>query len=154
MSGADVPSDIEREFKEAKRVARAYLRSAGLLPPEGTSQQEHETEQRWREERNMRDTILRGSSLYGLPNDPDAYNAADLGRRYLHCGRDDEVLDALLERERTHWTYRMALDWVVCGLLATGADVDRVPARGVRASRSTRLPAGRAGPFRLPRRAA
>ena len=31
---------------------------------------------------------------------------------------------------------------------------DRVPARGVRASRSTRLPAGRAGPFRLPRRAA
>ena len=31
---------------------------------------------------------------------------------------------------------------------------DRVPARGVRALRSTRLPAGRAGTFRLPRRAA
>ena len=28
---------------------------------------------------------------------------------------------------------------------------DRVPARGVRALRSTRLPAGRAGTFRLPR---
>ena len=31
---------------------------------------------------------------------------------------------------------------------------DRVPARGVRALRSTRLPAGRAGTFRLPRWAA
>ena len=34
------------------------------------------------------------------------------------------------------------------------ASRDRVPARGVRALRSTRLPAGRAGTFRLPRRAA
>ena len=34
------------------------------------------------------------------------------------------------------------------------ADQDRVPARGVRALRSTRLPAGRAGTFRLPRWAA
>ena len=32
--------------------------------------------------------------------------------------------------------------------------LDRVPARGVRALRSTRLPAGRAGTFRLPRWAA
>ena len=126
MSGAHARSDIEREFREAKRVARAYLRPAGVLPPEGKSQQEHETEQRWREERNMRDTILRGSSLHGWPNDPDAYAAADLGRRYLHSGRDDEVLDALLERDRSHWAYRLALDWVVCGLLATGEDV---PAR-------------------------
>ena len=123
MSGADVRPDIEREFREAKRVARAYLRSGGLLPPEGKSKQEHDKEQRWREERNMRDTILRGSSLYGLPNDPDAYAAADLGRRYLHCGRDDEVLDALLEGDCFHAAYRLALDWVVCGLLATGADV-------------------------------
>ena len=61
VSGADVRSDIEREFKEAKRVARAYLRSAGLLPPEGKSKQEHDKEQRWRVERNMRDAILRGS---------------------------------------------------------------------------------------------
>ena len=61
MSGADVRSDIEREFKEAKRVARAYLRSSRLLPPEEMSKQEYETEQRWREERNMRETILRGS---------------------------------------------------------------------------------------------
>ena len=32
--------------------------------------------------------------------------------------------------------------------------LDRVPARGVRALRSTRLPASRAGTFRLPRWAA
>ena len=70
----------------------------------------------------MRDTILR-RSLGSVPGDPDARDAADLGRRYLHCGRDDEVLDALLERDRSHWAYRLALDWVVCGLLATGADV-------------------------------
>ena len=123
MSGANVRPDIEREFTEAKRVARAYLRSAGVLPPEGKSKQEHEKEQRWRDERNMRDTILRGSSPYGLPADPDAFKATNLGRQYLHDGRDDEVLDALLERDCSHWAYRLALDWVVCGLLATGADV-------------------------------
>ena len=39
-------------------------------------------------------------------------------------------------------------------LLLTDEFRDRVPARGVRALRSTRLPAGRAGTFRLPRRAA
>ena len=123
MSGAGVRSDIESEFREAKRVARAYLRSAGVLPPEGKSKQEHEMEQRWQDERNMRSVILRGQSLYGWPNNPDAYEAADLGRRYLHCGRDDEVLDALLERDSSHSAYRLALEWVVCGLLATGEDV-------------------------------
>ena len=123
MSGAAVRPDIEREFREAKRVAREYLRSAGVLPPEGKSKHEYEKEKRWRDERNMRAAILGGSSPYGLPIDPDAYNATDLGRRYLHCGRDDEVLDALLERDCSHPAYRLALDWVVCGLLATGADV-------------------------------
>ncbi len=123
MSGADVRSDIEREFREAKRVAHSYLRSAGVLPPEGKSKHEHEKEKRWRDERNMRAEILGGSSPFGLPIDPDAYNATDLGRRYLHEGRDDEVLDALLERDCSHPAYRLALDWVVCGLLATGADV-------------------------------
>ena len=123
MSGADVRSDIEREFKEAKRVAHSYLRSAGVLPPEGKSKHEHDEEHRWRDVRNMRAAILGGSSPYGLPIDPDACNATDLGRRYLHCGRDDEVLDALLERDCSHPAYRLALDWVVCGLLATGADV-------------------------------
>lgn len=125
MSGADERSDIEREFKEAKKTARAYLWSVGVLPPEGMNKQEHEKEQRWCEERKIRDTILRGWSRNGVPRDPDAYDAADLGRRYLHCGRDDEVLDALLERDRSHRTYRLALDWVVCGLLATGADVPK-----------------------------
>ncbi len=44
-----------------------------------------------------------------------------------------------------------------CGLAteeSTREDFDRVPAGGVRALRSTRLPAGRAGTFRLPRWAA
>ena len=123
MSGAAVRSDIEREFKEAKRVARAYLQSAGVLPPEGKSKHEYETEERWRDERSMRDTILRGSAPHGSPNDPDAYDATELGRQYLHDGCDDEVLDALLERECCHWAYRLALDWVVCGLIAAGVDV-------------------------------
>ena len=122
MSGVDV-RDIEREFKEAKRVARAYLSGCGVLPPEGKSKKEHDKEQRWHDQRNMRDAILRGSSPYGLPTDPDAFKATNLGRQYLHDGRDNEVLDALLERDCSHWAYRLALDWVVCGLLATGADV-------------------------------
>lgn len=58
MSRPDVQSDIEREFREAKRVAHSYLRSAGVLPPEGKSKQEHEKEKRWSDERNMRAAIL------------------------------------------------------------------------------------------------
>ena len=123
MSGVHVRSVVEREFREAKRVAHSYLRSAGVLPPEGKSKQEYEKEQRWLEERTMRDTILRGGSRGSVPSDPDARAAAELGRRYLHGGRDDEVLDTLLERDRSHWAYRLTLDWVVCGLHATDADV-------------------------------
>lgn len=123
MSGVAHRSDIEREFREAKRVAYAYLRSAGVLPPEGKSQQVHEKEKRWRDQRSMRAAILRESSPSGLPIDPDAYRAADLGRRYLHCGRDDKVLHDLLDRDSSHSAYRLALDWVVCGLLAAGADL-------------------------------
>ena len=98
MSGAAVRPDIEREFKKAKRVARAYLRECGVLPPEGKNKQEHEKEKRWCDERNMRAAILGGSSPYGLPVDPDAYNATDLGRRYLHDGRDDEDLERVNKR--------------------------------------------------------
>ena len=46
-----------------------------------------------------------------------------------------------------------SVDWVVIGK-GQSAPLDRVPRSGVRALRSTRLPAGRAGTFRLPRWAA
>ena len=75
MSGAAVRPDIEREFREAKRVARAHLRNCGILPPEGKNKQEYEKEKRWCDERNMRAEILGGSSPYGLPADPDALKA-------------------------------------------------------------------------------
>ena len=58
--------------------------------------------------------------------------------------------------EQIAWDTYSALrqDWSRHLAAAERAGVDRVPAGGVRALRSTRLPAGRAGTFRLPRWAA
>ena len=120
VSGADVRSDIEREFEEAKETARAYLQAVGVIGPGAISTPEY----RVREKRNMRDTILRGWSPDAIvPNDLSARDATHLGCQYLHRGRDNKVLDALLDRDCSHPAYRLALEWVVCGLLATGADV-------------------------------
>ena len=120
MSDADARSDIEREFEEAKETARVYLRAVGVIGPGRVSTPEY----REREQRNMRDTILRGWAPDAVvPNDPSARDATNLGRQYLHCARDDEILDALLERGCSHPAYRLALELVVCGLLATGGDV-------------------------------
>ena len=93
MSDADDRCDIEREYEEAKKTAREYLRAVGVLSPEGKDKQERDTEQRWREERKMRNTILRGWAPDAVvPNDPSARDATNLGRQYLHCGRDDDSL--------------------------------------------------------------
>ena len=120
VSGADVRSDIEREFEEAKETARAYLQAVGVIGPGAISTPEY----RAREKRNMRDTILRGWPPDAIvPNDLSARDATHLGCQYLHRGRDNKVLDALLDRDCSHLAYRLALEWVVCGLLATGADV-------------------------------
>ena len=119
MSGAGARSAIESEFDEAKKTACAYLRAVGVIGPGAISTPEY----RMREKRNMRDTILRGLPLDGMPNDPSARDATHLGCQYLHRGRDNKVLDALLDRDCSHPAYRLALEWVVCGLLATGADV-------------------------------
>ena len=128
MSDAGARSDIEREFEEAKKTARVYLRAVGVIGPGRVSTPEY----REREQRNMRDTILRGWTPDAIvPNDPSARDASILGRQYLHCGRDDEILDALLERGCSHPAFRMALDWVVCGLLATGGDVPEGCGSGV-----------------------
>ena len=120
MSDAGVRSDIEREFEEAKETARAYLQAVGVIGPGAISTPEY----RVREKRNMRDTILRGWSPDAIvPNDLSARDATHLGCQYLHRGRDNKVLDALLDRDCSHPAYRLALECVVCGLLATGADV-------------------------------
>ena len=76
-------------------------------------------------------------------------------QRYQPIRRDDEApLTASVIRlagQYGRYGYRR----VTALLHAEGWHVnDRVPARGVRALRSTRLPAGRAGTFRLPRWAA
>ena len=108
MSDADARSDIEREFEEAKKTARAYLRAVGVNCP-GWDLEERDTEQSRARKRKMRDTILRGWAADAVvPNDPSARDATK-GRQYLHCGRDAEILDALLERDCSHPAYRLAL---------------------------------------------
>ena len=49
-----------------------------------------------------------------LPDDPIARYAAVLGIRYLHEGYDSEILDTLLERDRSHPAYREVLTIIVC----------------------------------------
>ena len=120
MSDADARSDIEREFEDAVKTADAYLRAVGVLDPIAIS----ETEYREREIRVMRDNILKGWGLdLFLPSDPIARHATRLARQYLHCGRDADTLETLLERDCSHPAYREALNFVVHGLLATRADV-------------------------------
>ena len=120
MSDAGARSDIEREFEEAKETARAYLRAVRVIGPDAIPK----TEYREREKKIMRDTILSGWTADAMmPTDDSAYRATRLAFQYMHCGRDAEILDALLERDCSHPAYRLALELVVCGLLATGGDV-------------------------------
>ena len=110
MSDADARSDIEREFEDAVKTADAYLRAVGVLDPIAIS----ETEYREREIRAMRDKILKGWGLdLFLPSDPIARRATRLAHQYLHCGRDAETLETLLERDCSHPAYREALNFVM-----------------------------------------
>ena len=118
MSDAGARSDIEHEFEEAKETARAYLRAVRVIGPDAIPK----TEYREREKKIMRDTILRGwTADTMMPTNDSAYRATRLAFQYMHCGRDAEILDALLERDCSHPAYRLALELVVFGLLATGA---------------------------------
>ena len=67
-----------------------------------------------------------------------------------------QILPKLSLRDRAGigWRRNLGSALTHCLLLSNAARQDRVPRSGVRALRSTRLPAGRAGTFRLPRWAA
>ena len=81
-------------------------------------------EYREREIRAMRDTILRPWTLDPVSSkDPFARHAASLGLQFLHCGRDAEILDALLRKDRTHPAYRQALTILVRALRDSDAAV-------------------------------
>ena len=88
------------------------------------------------------------------------YTAEEKIRIVLSGLRGEESIAALCRREgiAEGLYYSWSKEFLEAGKkrLAgdTGRQADRVPARGVRALRSTRLPAGRAGTFRLPRWAA
>ena len=116
MSDAGVRSDIEREFEEAKKTARVYLRAVGVIGQDQFSAREFN-------ERIMRHAILnRGTGVVDLPNDPLAYEAAILGIRYLRCGRDDKILETLIGNASTP-AYRAALDVLKSETLALGEDM-------------------------------
>ena len=120
MSDADDRCDIEREYEEAGETARVYLRAVGVIDPRPVGTPEY----REREERNMRDTILRPWTLDPVSSkDPFARHAASLGLQYFHCGRDAEYLDALLRKDRTHPAYRQALTILVRALRDSDAAV-------------------------------
>ena len=125
MSDADDRCDIEREYEEAKKTAREYLRAVGVLDPggEGLGRAEY------------RATLARRSGNAG-------HHPEEAGRWTLLSPTirprvtppiwdastciavvTTKSSDALLERDRSHPAYRLALEWVVCGLLAKGADV-------------------------------
>ena len=121
MSGAAHRTDIKREFDDAVNAAGAYLRALEeVLDPITISA----TEYREREIRIMRNAILKGWTLdLVLPIDPFARHATSLGFRYLHCGRDAEILDVLFEWDCSHKAYREALQIIVCRIRDTGANM-------------------------------
>ena len=89
---------------------------------------------------NSIDVVIALADLFILRG-PPAFIRSDNGPEFVA----KLVRDWIRCRRRRHCLYRTGI---------TLGERDRVPARGVRALRCTRLPAGRAGTFRLPRWAA
>ena len=58
-----------------------------------------------------------------LPDDPIARYAAVLGIRYLHEGYESEILDTLLESDRSHPAYRETLKFLVCEMRTRNLDI-------------------------------
>ena len=119
MSRADARSEIEGEYQDAKKTARAYLQAVGTLGPwiEATDYRERQT-------RAIRHAMLESWTAEGdLPDDPIARYAAVLGIRYLHEGYDSEILDTLLERDRSHPAYREVLTIIVCEMRTRNLDI-------------------------------
>ena len=119
MSRADARSEIEGEYQDAKKTARAYLQAVGTLGPwiEATDYRERQT-------RAIRHAMLESWTAEGdLPDDPIARYAAVLGIRYLHEGYDSEILETLLERDRSHPAYRETLKFLVCEMRTRNLDI-------------------------------
>ena len=120
MSGTGARSDIESEYKEAKETARALLMVVGILVPDGVSMRQY----RAREAKVMRDVILKGEkAAVEAPNDPFACDAAILGLRYLHHGRDLRILEILREQAHRYPAYGDALTIVALRMKEMGADM-------------------------------
>ena len=106
---------------DAVKTADAYLRAVGVLDPIRQSRIPSIASAKIRA---MRDTILRPWTLDPVSSkDPFARHAASLGLQFLHCGRDAEILDALLRKDRTHPAYRQALTILVRALRDSDAAV-------------------------------
>ena len=110
MSRANVRSEIGSEYEEAKKTARVYLQAVEV--PESRIPTD---DYRECEIQAIRHAILDSWTAEGdFPDDPTARYAAYLGVRYLHEGYDPEILETLLERDRSHPAYRETLTVVVC----------------------------------------
>ena len=119
MSRLNTRSEIESEYEEAKETARVYLHAVGVLGPWIEA-----TEYRERETRAIRHAMLESWTAEGdLPDDPIARYAAVLGIRYLHEGYDSEILETLLERDRSHPAYREVLTIIVCEMRTRNLDI-------------------------------
>ena len=79
---------------------------------------------RKRETRAIRHAMLESWTAEGdLPDDPIARYAAVLGIRYFHEGYDSEILEALLERDRSHSAYLEVLTIIVCEMRTRNQDI-------------------------------
>ena len=119
MSGEGERAAVKREFEEAKKTARVYLRVIGALEWDESRAPGY----REREIRLMRNAILKpGQGAVELPSGPAARRATELAIRYLQSGRDDKVLEALRD-DMSGPASQVALEFLVYRLLATGADI-------------------------------
>ena len=119
MSRADARSEIESEYEEAKETARVYLQAVGVLGPRIPTEEYRECETQ-----AIRHAMLESWTAEGdLPDDPIARYAAVLGIRYLHEGYDSEIIETLLERDRSHPAYRETLKFLVCEMRTRNLDI-------------------------------
>ena len=149
MNGSNARPEIKGEYEEAKKTARVYLRAVGVLGPNRISPKGY----REREERAIRDTILRGGKeVVELPIDPLAVDAAILGYRCLHHGYDPGILEVFRKRARCHPGYGAALGIIALRMQEMGADMPdwlRVWEPGSESDKKKRWSGARARRYRI-----
>ena len=122
QKGGDMPvwepgSESERRKRWSRARPRGYRTGMG-------SDTDSDKTYREKARRRIRNAILMGGTkAVDLPDDPSACDAAILGHRYLHQGRDPGTLEVLEEKNCRHPAYGEALRIIAHEIRKTSAEM-------------------------------